>query len=133
MKRRLSLLRDSRGLSAPSSSPCSARSCSASSSARAQIGILYFANAGLRNAVEEGARAAGVFPRPADAVIRARMAQKRFGLKPQYLGTPVITTGQDGGADFVQITATYRVPLQFVFVKVKPVTLTKTRRVYIWV
>jgi hypothetical protein len=132
MKRRLSLLRDSRGLSAVEF----ALLCPVLFGfiiGTAQIGILYFANAGLRNAVEEGARAAGVFPRPADSVIRARMAQKRFGLKPQYLGTPVITTGRDGGADFVQITATYRVPLQFVFVKVKPVTLTKTRRVYIWV
>jgi hypothetical protein len=132
MKRRLSLLRDSRGLSAVEF----ALLCPVLFGfiiGTAQIGILYFANAGLRSAVEEGARTAGVFPRPTDAVIKARMAQKRFGLKPQYLGEPLITTGQDGGADFVQITATYQVPLQFVFVKVKPVTLTKTRRVYIWV
>ena len=97
-----------------------------------QLGILYFANAGLRNAVEEGARTVGVYPRPTDATIRARMVQKRFGLRSQYLGTPQITTGKDGGADYVQISLTYQVPLDFVIVSVKPITLTKTRRVYVY-
>jgi hypothetical protein len=131
MKRSLSLLRDSRGLSAVEF----ALLCPVLFGfliGTAQVGTLYFANAGLRNTVEEGARAAGVYPRPTDTVIKARMAKKRFGLKSQYLGTPVITTGTDGGAQFIQIRQTYTVPLDFVFYSVKPVTLTKTRRVYIY-
>lgn len=131
MKRSPSLLRDCRGLSAVEF----ALLCPVLFGfliGTAQVGTLYFANAGLRNAVEEGARAAGVYPRPSDTVIKARMAQKRFGLKTQYLGDPTITTGKDGGADFVQIRLTYTVPLDFVFYSVKPVTLTKTRRVYVY-
>jgi hypothetical protein len=131
MKRRLPLLRDDRGLSAVEF----ALVCPVLFGfiiGTAQIGSLYFANAGLRNSIEEGARVAGVYPRPTDAVIKARMVKKRFGLKSQYLGTPVITTGKDGGADFIQISLTYKVPLDFVVVSVKPVTLTKTRRVYIY-
>jgi len=131
MKRRLSLLRDCRGLSAVEF----ALVCPILFGfliGTAQLGILYFANAGLRNAIEEGARSAGVYPRPTDAAIRARMVQKRFGLRSAYLGNPVITTGKDGGADYVQISLTYQVPLDFVVVPVKPVTLTKTRRVYVY-
>jgi Flp pilus assembly pilin Flp len=131
MKRLLSMLRDRRGVSAVEF----ALICPvlfAFMIGTAQVGILYFANAGLRNAVEEGARSVGIFPRPSYDVIRARMVQKRFGIRPQLLGTPVITNGTDGGADFVQISLSYRVPLDFVFVSVRPVTLTKTRRVYVY-
>ncbi|HEX8622377.1 MAG TPA: TadE/TadG family type IV pilus assembly protein [Allosphingosinicella sp.] len=98
----------------------------------AQVGTLYLAKAGLSMAVDEGARAAGVYPRPSDDVIKARMVSKRFGLKSKYLGTPQISTGTDGGAQYVQIRLSYTVPLDFVFYSVKPVTLTKTRRVYIY-
>jgi Flp pilus assembly pilin Flp len=131
MKLLRSLLRDRRGLSAVEF----ALVCPVLFGfliGTAQVGSLYFANAGLRNAVEEGARTAGIFPRPTDDVIKARMVQKRFGLSPQHLGTPQITTGTDGGAAFVEISLSYNAPLQFLIVKVKPVTLTKTRRVYIW-
>ncbi len=131
MKPRLSLLFDRRGLSAVEF----ALLCPILFGfiiGTGQVGILYFANAGLRNAVEEGARSAGVYPRPTDTAIKARMVQKRFGLRAQYLSNPVITTGKDGGADYVQISVTYKVPLDFVFVAVKPVTLSKTRRVYVY-
>jgi hypothetical protein len=131
MKRLLSLIRDRRGLSAVEF----ALICPVLFGfliGTAQVGILYFANAGLRNAVEEGARAAGVYPSPSQDDIKARMVKKRFGLRPQYLGTPQIATGKDGGADYIQISITYRVPLDFVVVSVKPITLTKTRRVYVY-
>jgi hypothetical protein len=131
MNRLHSLLRDRRGLSAVEF----ALVCPvlfAFLIGTAQVGILYFANAGLRNSVEEGARVVGVFPRPTDDVIKARMVKKRFGIRPQYLSNPVITTGKDGGADYVQISLTYKVPLDFVVVSVKPITLTKTRRVYVY-
>jgi hypothetical protein len=131
MNRLHSLLRDRRGLSAVEF----ALVCPvlfAFLIGTAQVGILYFANAGLRNSVEEGARIVGVYPRPTDDVIKARMVKKRFGLRPAYLGNPQISTGKDGGADYVQISQTYQVPLDFVVVAVKPITLTKTRRVYVY-
>jgi Flp pilus assembly protein TadG len=131
MKLLLSLLRDRRGLSAVEF----ALVCPVLFGfliGTAQVGSLYFANAGLRNAIEEGARSAGVYPRPSDTDIKTRMVAKRFGLSPQYLGTPVITTGKDNGADYVEISLSYNAPLQFLIVKVKPITLTKTRRVYVY-
>jgi Flp pilus assembly protein TadG len=131
MKRFLALLRDRRGLGAVEFAlVCPVLFLFIIGTA--ELGTLFFANAGVRNAVAEGARAAGVYPRPTDTAIKARMAAKRFGLKAQYLSQPVITTGKDNGVDYINISLTYQVPLDFVFVTVRPVTLTKSRRVYIY-
>ena len=98
----------------------------------AQVGTLFMANAGLRNSIAEGARTAGIYPTPTTDVIKARMAKTRYGLKAQYLGTPSVTTGTDNGVNYVQISQSYTVPLDFVFISLRPVTLTKTRRVYVY-
>ncbi|MEO7177619.1 MAG: TadE/TadG family type IV pilus assembly protein [Allosphingosinicella sp.] len=98
----------------------------------AQMGTLYYANARLGNAVAEGVRLAGLYPTPDNATIKSRIAAKQFGLQQQYLSTPAITTGTDGGVGFIQVSMTYDVPLDFVFAKVKAIKLTQTRRTYVY-
>ena len=98
----------------------------------AQLGILFFANAGLSNAVAEGARYATIYPRPTDTQIRARITAQRFGLNSQYLTTPTITPGTSNGANYVDISMSYSVPLDFVFFNGPSVTLTQTRRSYVF-
>lgn len=97
----------------------------------AQLGVLFMANAGLRNAVAEGARYATIYPRPSNAQIRQRIADSRFGLDPRYLGTPEISYGIADGANYADITVRYSVPLDFVFFTVPGVTLTEARRAFI--
>jgi Flp pilus assembly protein TadG len=97
----------------------------------AQLGTLYFANAGLTNAIAEGARLATIYPRPTNTQIQARITAKRFGLEPARMTTPVITSGTSDGANYLEISATYSVPLDFVFLQTRPVTLTKRRRVFV--
>lgn len=97
----------------------------------AQLGILYLANAGLRNAVAEGARFATIWPRPDDTAIAARITSSEFGLIPANMDPPVITHGVDAGANYVDISVSYDVPLNFIFFEVPPVTLTESRRAYI--
>lgn len=97
----------------------------------AQLGILFMANAGLRHAVGEAARLATLYPRPTEQQIRDRLADDQFGLEQAYLSDPQITYGSSDGADYAEITVTYTVPLDFVFVTVPPVSLTETRRVFI--
>jgi Flp pilus assembly protein TadG len=98
----------------------------------AQLGILAFANAGLSNAVAEGARSLTVFPRPTDDQVKARIADKKFGLEAAYLSAPVITTGKSDNADFVEIKMDYTVPLNFVFFTGPTVKLTQTRRAFVY-
>ena len=96
-----------------------------------QLGILFLANAGLRNAVAEGARFATIYPRPTDEEIIERITNSEFGLVPANMTTPVLTPGVDGGANYVEITVSYTVPLNFIFFTAPPVTLTETRRAYV--
>lgn len=96
-----------------------------------QLGVLFMANAGLRNAVAEGARYATLYPRPTATQIRQRIGDSRFGLKPANMSTPTITYGTSDGANYAEIRVTYTVPLDFIFFSVPAVTLTETRRAFI--
>ena len=97
----------------------------------AQVGTLFFANAGLRSAVGEGARLATLFPRPTNAQIQARMTARRFGLNGGTVPTPTITPGIADGANYLDITMRYTTTMNFVFFTSPPVTLQQTRRVYV--
>jgi Flp pilus assembly pilin Flp len=95
-----------------------------------QVGMLFFANAGLNNAVADGARLASLFPRPTNAQIAARIADRRFGLEPERLVGPIFEEGTSNGATFTDITLRYSVPVDFIFYEWGPITLSATRRVY---
>ncbi|HEY0115203.1 MAG TPA: TadE/TadG family type IV pilus assembly protein [Allosphingosinicella sp.] len=98
----------------------------------AQMGILYFAHAGLRNLVAEGARFASISPRPTDAAIKTRINQGGFGLTPSRLGQPVITYGNTGGNEWADIEVSYTVHLDFVFWRPAPFPIQETRRVFLY-
>jgi len=96
----------------------------------AQMGILFAANAGMQQALGEGARLATLFPAPADDVISARIMQTRFSLKSEYLTAPTFTHGTSSGVPYVDITLVYKPRLNFVFFTGPQITMTKTRRAF---
>jgi Flp pilus assembly protein TadG len=96
-----------------------------------QMGSLFLANAGLQNALGEGARTATLWPRRDAAQIRAEINASQFGLNPDQLGDPQLVFGTEGGQDFVEITLTYTPVLNFLFFEVDAVTLAHTRRAYL--
>ena len=96
----------------------------------ARLGIVFMANAGLRNAVAEGARFATIHPRPTNAQIQTRITNSQFGLDPTLFATPTVAPGVTGGLHYVDITASYSVPMDFLFFNAGSVTLTETRRAY---
>ena len=98
----------------------------------AQMGIMYFAHAGLRNLVAEGARFASISPRPTDAAIKARLSQGGFGLNSGQLKTPVVTYGATGGNPWADISVSYTVHLNFIFWAPAPFDITETRRVFLY-
>lgn len=95
-----------------------------------QLGILFMANAGLQQAVEEGARFATIYPNPNDSAIIARVNDKRFGLDAANVTGPSVTHGTSNGVSYVDVTMSYSAPLNFVFFETAPVTLSHTRRAY---
>ena len=97
----------------------------------ARFGILFMANAGLRSAVQEGARCATIFPRPTDAQIKQRITSSRFGLDPANLTAATVTYGISNGAHYADIRMTYTVPMNMIFFSLPAVTLVEQRRAFI--
>ncbi len=95
----------------------------------AQLGILFFANAGLKSAVGEGARLATVYPRPSSQQIIARITDQRFGLDPAYLTTPTVTPGVLSGQEYLDIQVSHQV--HFMFFSTQPLTLVERRRAFV--
>jgi Flp pilus assembly protein TadG len=98
----------------------------------AQMGIMYFAHAGLRNLVSEGARFASISPRPTDAAIKARINQGGFGLVPANLRPATIEYGNTNGNQWADITVRYNVQLNFIFWSPTPFDIEEKRRVFIY-
>jgi hypothetical protein len=98
--------------------------------ATVQFGALFLANAGLQNAVGEGARVATLWPRRTSGEITTEINASKFGLNPAGLSQPQLTYGQVGGQDFVDVSMTYTTDLDFIFFKVEDIQLQETRRAY---
>ena len=102
-----------------------------------QLGVLFFANAGLNNALDEGARYATIYDtttgtHPTTSQITNYITSHEYGLTSANVGGPTYATGTSNGANYLEITLTYRVPLNFILIRVPPVTLSKTRRAYVF-
>jgi Flp pilus assembly protein TadG len=96
----------------------------------AQLGIMYSASTGVHHAVEEGARLAAVFPTPTDDQIRARVVANRFMLGTGTL-TPAVSRGTTADGDqYVDVSLSYAVPVNFIFFSVQPITVQHSRRVF---
>jgi Flp pilus assembly protein TadG len=99
-----------------------------------QVGLLFWANAGMQHALGEGARFATlcINPSPAcgvptDAQIQARISSKVFGTQN---GTFTVSPPVNG-AGFKTLSVTYTTPTNFLFISGPTVTLNKTKKVYI--
>lgn len=96
----------------------------------AQLGIVFFANAGLHNALAEGARSATVYPRPTPTEVEAQIEAGRFGLNPANLTINDFAYVESGGTTYTDIAMTYTLTLNFIVVEA-PITLSQSRRVYL--
>ena len=97
----------------------------------AQLGILFMANNGLDSAVAAGARYATIYPRPSDTQIQTLIASERWGLDPANMTTPVIQHGTTSNNNWVRISTSYNVDLNFVFFTIEDVTLSETRTAWV--
>ena len=96
-----------------------------------QLGILFFANAGLTSALAEGSRYATLYPQPNETQIKARINAARFGLDPAKLSIAPFQYGTANSSPYADISMSYQLQLNYVFIKSDPITLTQKRRVYL--
>lgn len=100
----------------------------------AQFGIVLLANAGIRHALDVGARAATVYQGATpmtDAQIRAKITSSIYGVANGTLATPTITRGTSNGVNFVDISINYSAPIDVMIYKFGPIDLSETRRAYL--
>ena len=95
----------------------------------AQLGILFLAQAGLKNAVAEGARYATISPRPSQTAIENKIAAKKFGLIAGSITGPTVSLNTSASPAYVDITMGYSLTIRFIFAS-RTVTLSETRRAY---
>jgi hypothetical protein len=96
-----------------------------------QLGVLFLANAGLQNAVGEGARMATLWPRRTAGQITAEIDASKFGLEPGGLSQPELTYGRSSGQDFVDVRMTYTTSVDFIFFEIDGIQFVQTRRAYL--
>lgn len=96
-----------------------------------QVGMVMAADAGMQHALGEGARLATLYPTPTDTAIKDKISAKVFGT---YVGSyavsdPVTTTV--GTSKYKQLQVSYSVTPNFLFFSGQPITMTRTKRVYL--
>jgi Flp pilus assembly protein TadG len=96
-----------------------------------QVGMVMAADAGMQHALGEGARMATVYPTPAHAAIKTKIADKVFGM---HIGSYTVSepaTTQVGTSNYMDLQVTYSVTPNYLFFTGKPIALTRKKRVYL--
>ncbi len=96
-----------------------------------QLGLGFYAAAGMKHAVAEGARYATIFPRPSNAQIIAKINAEAFGLTRGTVTGPTVVECNASGQPCLDIAITFSIPLKFAFVSLPPVTMDESRRVFV--
>lgn len=91
-----------------------------------RFGLMYEANAGMSHALGEGARLATLYPTPSDTEIKSRMTTSLFG---QGYGAFTVSDPTTA-ADSKTLTISYSTPMHFLLFSTPPITLTRTKKVY---
>ncbi len=94
-------------------------------------GVMLFAQNGIRNAVETGARHATIYPRPSETQIRQVADQAYYGPSQGTLTSPQLAYAMQNGAPVVTISMTYTHQTFVPFLSLPPVTLSHQRTAYL--
>jgi Flp pilus assembly protein TadG len=97
-----------------------------------QFGVILQANAGIQHALGEGARYATLYPKPADNLIQAKMANEVFGLNVGTFSAPTVGTPESSVCTNCRLlTVNYTVTPDFIFFSGPQITLVRSKRVYV--
>jgi Flp pilus assembly protein TadG len=100
-----------------------------------QAAIVLEANAGVQQALGEGARYATIFDtttnaRPTDAQIAAKITNSKFGIRGTW-EAPEIDTANEATDGYIDISVDYDVDTNFLFFDGPVITLSHSKRVYV--
>jgi Flp pilus assembly pilin Flp len=100
-----------------------------------QVAMVLQANAGVQQALGQGARYATIFntttnSRPTDDQISSRITAAKFGIRNGTWHTPVIDDSHEASDGYIDISVEYDVPTDFLLFDGPDVTLAHSKRVY---
>jgi hypothetical protein len=97
-----------------------------------QVGIVMAADAGMQHALGEGARLATLYPTPSDDAIKTKISSKVFGVFIGTFSTPTVTDpGTTACGKCRDLSVSYTVTPNFLFFNGPPITLNRSKRVYL--
>ena len=101
-----------------------------------QVAMVLQAQAGIQQAMGEGARLATIFnpatnARPTNAQISSKIVNAKFGIRNGTWHTPSIDTTNEAAGGYIVIGVQYDVPTNFLFFTGPTITLSDSKRVYI--
>jgi len=101
-----------------------------------QVAMVLQAQAGIQQAMGEGARLATIFDtttnaRPTNAQISSKIVNAKFGIRNGTWHTPSIDTTNEAAGGYIVIGVQYDVPTNFLFFTGPTITLSDSKRVYI--
>lgn len=101
-----------------------------------QLGLLFASSAGMKQAVEVGARYATIYVRPEEANIEARVRriearvrESGYFIQPSRITEVSVIPPREDDPAFI-INMKYSMPLNFIFFQVDPIQLEHERRAY---
>lgn len=94
------------------------------------MGITFWANAGLQNGLGEAARLATLWPTRSNAEIQARLNSSMFGVDPGKLAAPTFVRGTSGGQNYVDIGIAYQADIDMIIFQIPVGTIRHSRRAY---
>lgn len=100
----------------------------------AQFGIILLANAGIRHAVDTGARATTVYigaTPMTDQQIADTVTDSIYGVDSGTVSPPTVVRGRSNGVNYVDISLSYSAPVDLIVYRYGPIVLTETRRAYL--
>jgi Flp pilus assembly protein TadG len=100
-----------------------------------QVGVLFEANAGVEQALGEGARLATIYDpathaRPTNDAISNKIVSAKFGVSSGGWQTPTIDDSTEADDGYITISVEYDVTPDFLFFHGPAVVISKSKRVY---
>ena len=96
-----------------------------------QVGMIMAADAGMQHALGEGARMATIYPTPTDAAIQTKITNKVFGTYVGAYNVAAPVTVNAGTSKYKTLSVSYTVTPNFLFFTGPPITLNRSKRVYL--
>jgi Flp pilus assembly protein TadG len=101
-----------------------------------QVAMVLQAQAGVEQALGEGARYATIFntttnARPTNTQISNKIVNAKFGIRNGTWHTPTIDTTNEAASGYIVINVQYDVPTNFLIFSGPTISLSESKRVYI--